>query len=341
MIRISRLPCIFGRAVPAALLFAVAACGPARIGGPAPPPRAPDPRTAAPRTADAGVEDSSPAALPEIAILFDGAISDYSAVAARLSERLPPDRYRVTPIPMGPREGSQLPEALRGRPRLYVVAIGLEAARMARDGLDAPIVFAQVFNYQELLVEGRPIRGVSALPPFALQAREWKRLDPELRRLGVIVSERHAHLVGEAAEGAAGAGLVLEHLTSTSDQETLYLFRRLAPLIDGLWLIPDEGILSPPVVRDLLGYAVAHGVRVLVSSDVFLEWGASLSATSTASDVADAVRTVLERMIAGEVDALPAMTPLSEVTVRVNPQVADRLGLAPLPGESRTVGSGP
>jgi hypothetical protein len=52
------------------------------------------------------------------------------------------------------------------------------------------------------------------------------------------------------------------------------VFKRLAPQIDGLWLVPDDRILSPAVLRELLNYAVSHGVRVCVFSDTLLQWGA-------------------------------------------------------------------
>jgi ABC-type uncharacterized transport system substrate-binding protein len=267
----------------------------------------------------------------EIAILFDSAVPDHGLVAAELTGLLSSGPYRLAVAAADSDDGRRILDALRGREDAYVVAIGLDAARLARDELDAPVVFAQVFNHQELLVEGRSIRGVSALPPFGPQAREWRRFDPDLRRVGLIVSERHAYLVSEAGEAVRAAGVAVEHAISSSDQETLYLFKRLVPQIDGLWLIPDDRILSPAVLGEMLDYAVSHGVRVAAFSDALLGWGALFSATSTVEDVARTIRTVLESVIADDLEAAPAITPLSEVEIRVNKQVADRLGLGPWP----------
>ena len=322
---------VAGHVLPAVLLCLIAGCGRARIGGPAPPPRAPDSEVAADELRPA---DEVEAPRLEIAILFDNAAPDYAGVAAELRGLLSPERYSLTMVAVDSEDPPQILRALRARPGLFVVAVGLGAARLARDELNVPVVFAQVFNYQELLVDGRPIRGVSAMPPFALQARDWKRLDPGLGRVALIVSERHSYLVGEATEAARAADMTIEPVTSSSDQETLYLFKRLAPEVDGLWLVPDERILSPAVLRELLGYAVSHGVRVSVSSHALLDWGALLSASATTADVARTARSVLERMIVGETDAVPPLTPLSELEVRVNEEVANRLGLGPLPRES-------
>jgi hypothetical protein len=105
------------------------------------------------------------------------------------------------------------------------------------------------------------------------------------------------------------------------------LFKRLVPQIDGLWLVPDDRILSPTVLRELLSYAVSHGVRVCVFSDPLLQWGALLSATPTPEDIARTLRRILQTITTEGTNALPTLTPLSEVFVRINMQTAGRLGL--------------
>ena len=127
---------------------------------------------------------------------------------------------------------------------------------------------------------------------------------------------------------AAGSSVEIKAEVSSSDRDTLYLFKRLAPQVNGLWLFPDNKILSPPVLRDLMSYAVAHGVGVLVSNDALLAWGALASVSSTPADVARNVRVVLDRVSAGSTASLPPMTPLTEIRVQVNADVARALGLA-------------
>jgi hypothetical protein len=111
----------------------------------------------------------------------------------------------------------------------------------------------------------------------------------------------------------------------------LYLFKRLASEVDGFWLVPDNRILSPNVLRDLLSYAVAHDVGVLVFNESLLPWGALMSATGTPTDVARGVRSVLERVVTGATKGLPALTPLAETRFIVNTDVADRLGVTGAP----------
>jgi putative ABC transport system substrate-binding protein len=282
---------------------------------PAPAPPAPSPPAAAPRRA-------------EIAVIVDTSAPSHAEVAAEIVAALPPRLYRVT------QHASDTPSetltALRARP-VTIVAVGADAVARARAELpDKPLVFCQVLAYQDLVATGGPIWGVRPVPPLSLQLAGWKSVDPTLRTIALIVSDPTAALAAEAQRAARelAADLLVE--TSSSDRETLYLFRRLAAEVDGLWLLPDSTALSPSALRELLGYAAARGVAVLTFSDALLRRGALLSATSVPADVAETVRVVVERVVTGRTADLPAMTPLSAAQLEVNQAVAATLGLPPV-----------
>ena len=319
----------------ALLLWALTGCGAGRT------PVRPLPRVTAatgmPAAAVDSMDSSRPTLRREVAILFNDA-PGYAEVAAQLTKLLPSETYRLTLADVEADNSRGLLSALRAKPGLFVVAIGLPAARIARDQLNAPIVFAQVFNHQELLVPGRAIRGITAMPPLDLLVQDWKKLDPKLQRLGLIASERHSSLFAEAELAAQATAITIKRSISDSDRETLYLFKRLAPQIDGLLLFPDDRILSPTVLRELLSYAVSHGVRVCVFSDALLSWGALLSASPTPENIALTVRRVLDEVMAGNTDTVPPLTPLSELGLRINEDVAGRLGLSPQPRAAWIVG---
>jgi hypothetical protein len=260
-------------------------------------------------------------------ILFRETSAADAEVAAQIAKLLPADRYRVTVTPLAADRSATITPTANGRPHAVAIAVGREAADAARVQLaGSPLVFCEVFNYQELLAAGGAIWGVHSVPPLALQLRGWSTIDPQRRRIGLIVSDAQASLVDEAIAAANGT-VEIKAEVSSSDRETLYLFKRLVPQIDGLWLSSDNRILSPAVLRELLGYAIAHDVGVLVPNDALLAWGALMSARSTPTDVAQRVRGVVERVATGATAGLPAMTPLGEIALRVNPSVARDLGL--------------
>jgi ABC-type uncharacterized transport system substrate-binding protein len=263
----------------------------------------------------------------EIVLVVDPGAPSHGAVAAEIEAALPPRLYRVVQIAS---DATAELEALRDRP-VTVVAVGASAVAAARTQLPGkPLVFCQVLAYEDLLDGGESIWGVPSLPPLALQLTTWKAIDPTLRTVALIVSDASAALAAEAQQAARDSATDLVVEASSSDRETMYLFRRLAAGVDGLWLLPDNEALSPTALRDLLSYALARGIGVLTFNDALLRRGALLSATSVPADVAATVTRVVERVVAGRTADLPAMTPLSAAEFEINQSVATTLGLAPI-----------
>jgi ABC-type uncharacterized transport system substrate-binding protein len=155
-------------------------------------------------------------------------------------------------------------------------------------------------------------------------------VDPSLRTIALIVGPAGEAIAAEArrAAEALAADLVVE--TSASDRETLYLFRRIATTVDGLWLLPDNDALSPQALRELLSYASSRGIGVLTFNEALLERGALLSATAVPADVAATVAHVVERVVAGQTAQLSPMTPLSAAALTINLALAATLGLPPV-----------
>jgi ABC-type uncharacterized transport system substrate-binding protein len=254
-------------------------------------------------------------------------------VAAAIVAELPPRAYNVVEVVSTAKDELA---ALRDR-TLTVIAVGAEAVAAARTELPGKdIVFCQVLGYESLIEAGKRVWGVRPLPPLALQLRGWRSIDPSLRTIALLVSQPQDGLATEAQQAASAAATDLHVEVSSSDRETLYLFRRIAADIDGLWLLPDEDALSPSVLRELLSYAATRGIGVLTFSESLLTRGALLSATSVPADVAAAVHGVVDRVIAGRTEGLPAMTPLSAAEFSVNGSLAVTLGL-PRPAVSRWV----
>ncbi|HEX2139460.1 MAG TPA: ABC transporter substrate binding protein [Woeseiaceae bacterium] len=196
-----------------------------------------------------------------------------------------------------------------------VIAIGLQAAQQAMALSTLPVVFCQVFNID---VSGSdvPVKGVASIPPLSPQVRAWKQLNPNLAAIGAIIGEGHEDLVAEAQVAAAENGVTLHLRTATSDRETLYMFNRMAPDIDGFWLFPDNRVLSVAILKEMLNYASRHEVQIAVFNPALLALGASLSISSVDTDIAVTALEVADRIINGELDAIPARTPLHQLDVR-------------------------
>jgi len=205
-----------------------------------------------------------------------------------------------------------------------VIAIGKRAATVANAYSKVPVVFCQVFNTADIDLDSDKVKGVAALPPLALQVAAWQELNPGLSNIGAIIGEGHEKLIDEASTAAGAAGLNFRYRIARSDRETLYMFNRLTPEIDGFWLFPDNRILSPSVLQQMLNYASRHRVQVAVFNPALLEYGAALSATSVDSDIATTVVSVARRIVHGDGNSIPDVTRLNAIDVQTNPAVLQK-----------------
>ncbi len=260
-----------------------------------------------------------PRRLPPVAIVLSSRQPAYAEVADELTRHF--DRYRIydlsetdaVPVSVLRRINDSTPGA--------VVAIGLRAARSSVAMAERPVVFSQVFNHQDHGLLTANSRGIAVLPPLDAQLAAWKRLDPTIARIGIIVGEGHDDLLTEAEVAAERHGVELRVKITRSDQETLYFFRRMIRDIDGFWLFPDNRILSARVLQQMLEDAKRQQVPVNVPSESMLSLGAVVSMTSLASDIAKTIVEVVREIQAGNIARIPPITQLSELRITTNDTV--------------------
>jgi ABC-type uncharacterized transport system substrate-binding protein len=263
-----------------------------------------------------------PPPLPEVAIVLASRQPAYEDVANELGDRL--ENFTIYDLSDRSHPPVAAFRVINDSNSGAVVAIGLQAAKTSIAMAQMPVIFSQVFNYREhgLLTDNS--RGVAALAPLDAHLSAWKKVDPTLARVGMIIGEGHEELVGKAELAAARHGVELHIRETHSDQETLYQFTRMMREIDGFWLFPDNRILSPRILRDMLEQANRRQVPVAVSHEAMLSMGAAISVSTVASDIAATIIGVLERINAGEMDKVPPLTELSEVRVVTNDAMLKR-----------------
>jgi ABC-type uncharacterized transport system substrate-binding protein len=204
-----------------------------------------------------------------------------------------------------------------------VIAIGFSAAEAATALSPVPVVYCQVFNFKTGAGVSVPVKGVAAIPPLSMQIEAWQKIDPGLRDIGAILGSGHEKLIAEAEGAAEAKGLAFHYQLAASDRETLYLFKRMAPDIDGFWLFPDNRILSVTTLRAMLDIAARHGVRVAVFNEALLQLGVSVSTAAVESDIAETVLVVAEQLLSGAAASVPHLTPLHSLKVRETASAAD------------------
>ena len=265
---------------------------------------------------------AAPTPLPEVAIVLTSRQAAYEQVANELGAML--GRFTIYDIS----DRSQPPvtafRQINDSEAGAVVAIGLRAAKSSLSLSQSPVVFSQVFNHEQHGLVTEISRGVAALAPLDAHLSAWKKVDPTLASVGLIIGEGHEDLVTEAEIAADRHGIELRIVRTQSDQETLYNFKRMIREIDGFWLFPDNRVLSPRVLRDMLDQANRRQVPVAVSHEAMLPMGAAISISSVASDIAATIVRLLHRINTGDIDSLPPVTGLSEVRVVTNDALLKR-----------------
>ncbi len=274
-------------------------------------------------------EPPSPAVPQSISPLVAIVVSDrnpaYVAVADALQEYL--DHNEVYDLSDQSLSAEDAFATITQTEAKAVVAIGLRAAEAASRHATVPVVVGQVFNIRAKNILSDTVKGVSVLPPLDLQIEEWRRIDPSIKDVGAILGPGHEELIAEAESAMAANGIQFHHALAETDRETLYLFNRLVREIDGFVLFPDNRILSRTVLIEMMGDAARHRVQVAVFNEPLLQLGATFNAMTVPANIAATMTGILDEMINGDIDRIASITPLSDIAIKTNPAIIQKLGL--------------
>lgn len=301
---------------------------------PATPSAAAVPHETPPRHERRARRQATPPPVPKrVVVLLPDGDSSFESTLPALENELTARGFEVQSLE-GDKAATAFPPAKTGQVT-YAVAVGSKAAVIGAR-LHLPTVYCQVASALPPVPGAADLHGVAALPPLALQLRAWKELSPRLARVALILGPGHEATAVEARRAAAELSISLVYRVASSDQEAVYVFKRLAPEVDGLWMLPDNDVLSPRAIKAMLGEASRHKVESLVFTPGLLDWGGLLSVSSTSQDLASTVADVVDRM-ATHPDSVPPLTPLSELEIEVNETAAARFGIS-APSRSWIVG---
>jgi ABC-type uncharacterized transport system substrate-binding protein len=264
-----------------------------------------------------------PPQLPPVAIVLTSSKPAFVDVANALTEHL--DDFQIFDLSDGRPPVSVL-RVINDSNSGIVVAIGLRAAKSSVAMANIPVIFSQVFNHQDYGLSTEHSRGVAPLAPLDAQLAAWTEVDPTISRIGIIIGEGHDELITEARLAAQKHDIELRVRIAHSDQETLYLFRRMSHEIDGFWLFPDNRILSTRSLQQILESAKRGQVAVAVPYESMLTMGATISMATQAEDIAATIANIIRQIHDGGLRSVPAISPLSAVRVvtRGGAQVANR-----------------
>jgi ABC-type uncharacterized transport system substrate-binding protein len=252
--------------------------------------------------------------LPFVSIVLTNSQPAYADVARALTRHF--DNYEIYDLGKDDRPPMTILRVINDSNPGAVIAIGLRAARSSVAMSEHPVVFSQVFNYKHHELLQKNSRGVAALPPVEAQIAAWKEVDQSVKRIGLIIGEGHEELVTAAELAAQRHDIDLVVQVARSDRETLYIFRRMIRDVDGLWLLPDNRILSARALQEMLTEAKQRQFPVSVPSESMLSLGAMISMTTQAADIAETIAAIVRRIQEGNIDGVSPITQLSAITIK-------------------------
>jgi len=268
-----------------------------------------------------------PVASDGIAVLSSDDSSAFTGVEREIKKRYP-HRVAIFNLNGNTVLSADMRKKIESPQLPVVVAIGLHAARAAQGLPGKKVIFCQVFNYEQENLVTPSMKGVAATPPVRDLFRAWKTLSPRLLKVGVITGGNLGSLIDEARTAAAAYRIDLIHVEARSDRETLYAFKQLAPKVQGLWLVPDNRVLSLEVIRDMMTYGMKQGQQMAVFNHELLGLGGLLSAESSYDDIAEKVLARVKQ--AQQYAGVPGepVVPLSKANISINKVMAGRLNIS-------------
>jgi len=265
-----------------------------------------------------------PTSLPSVAVVISSKQPVFLDVANALTDYL--DDFEVFDLSDSSQPPVSVLRIINDSDTGAVVAIGLRAAKSSVAMSKVPVIFSQVFNYQDHDLLNSNTRAVAPLAPLDAQLAAWIQIDPIISRVGIIVGEGHDALIEEAQLAAQKHNVDLHIRVANSDQETIYLFRRMVQDIDGFWLFPDNRVLSSRSLQEILELARRSQVAVAVPSESMLDMGATISLATEANDIAATIAGIIRKIQTEGLKNVPPVSSLSAIRVvtRDNEKVVKR-----------------
>lgn len=186
-----------------------------------------------------------------------------------------------------------------------IVTIGSNSTAFAdRAFPNTPVVFAKVLNpiesgfIQSWEQPGRHVTGAALDIPTDLQLKKFMSMIPNLRKVGVVCTERTRRLVEEARRAAAGMGLEIVSFELSSAKELPVAIDSLCRSVGGIWTVADEELSTPQFIRFALLETLRNRIPVMGFNQSFVQSGALFCLEADYKYIgiqaADIVRRVLE-----------------------------------------------
>jgi putative ABC transport system substrate-binding protein len=220
-----------------------------------------------------------------------------------------------------------------------ILTVGSASTRFAQENFsNTPIVFSAVMypaisGFVETLAHpGRNITGASLDIPADIQFRYFRKIIPDLSRIGVMYTTNTASLIPPSMVVAEQMGIHLVPIKIEDVKEIPRALDSLARTVDGIWSVADPNLFSPQSTKYILLNCLRKGLPFMGFSRYVVESGALFALDFDYKAIGRQAGDLVNRVIAGD---SPGSIPVSDPDIiwfHYNEKTAEHLNLV-MPGE--------
>ena len=184
-----------------------------------------------------------------------------------------------------PEQGENEPTALSNALNEFnpdiLITVGSRSTRIAKSiHPNIPIIFASVLNpvtsgiVDNLEFPGHSITGASLDISVDLQLLKFAQLVPDLKRVGVLYSDKTKYIVDQAESWASSQQIEIVPYEVTTPKDLPIGIEYLIQNCDGIWAIPDELIYTPQSTKHIMLESFRRRIPIMGFSPSFVKSGA-------------------------------------------------------------------
>ncbi|GJL56296.1 MAG: ABC transporter substrate-binding protein [Nitrospirales bacterium] len=229
--------------------------------------------------------------------------------------------------------GEPVVEKIRSLQPSFIVAVGLKAALVVRQGLPSiPSMFCMVLDPAKYNLTKSRMAGIALEIPFKDQIQSLQEVLPSVKRVGVIYNARKTgRIVKEAASEANALGMKLIARVVSSEKDVPASLRAIVHDIDALWLLPDSTVVTPESFDFLLRTTLEANVPVIGFSADLVRKGALLSVHFNYEDVGKQAARLAEGFLEGHQFTPGVILSPEPLRLAINLKTANFLGITVSP----------
>lgn len=273
---------------------------------------------------------------PDIAIITSDSLTSTQrtlhGIQKVVSREYPDIAFQTFLIGKNPFKNQEVIDSVKSlRPKM-VLTVGSPATSVARENFDdLPIVFSGV-KYPVLsgFVEsvehpGKNITGASLDIPTDVQFNCFKKIIPDIEKIGVLYTDNTASLIPPARIVAGQLGLELVAVRIVDERELPRALDSLASVVDGIWSVADYNLFGPQSTRYILLNTVRKGIPFMGFSQHVVESGALFALDFDYKAVGIQAGNIVNRILSGESPEEIQVTSADIIWFHYNENTAKRI----------------